>query len=865
MSAQPPIRTPDHRLRVFVSSTLEELAPERVAARAAVAKLRLAPVLFELGARPHPPRDLYQAYLEQSHVFVGIYWERYGWVAPGMDISGLEDEYNLSAGKPKLIYVKTPADEREPRLAELLDRIRSDESVSYKKFSSATELRRLIEDDVALLLAERFEGFQAAEIEAAEPLPAPARWPAPASPIIGRFSELEAVSDLLLRDEVRLVTLTGAGGIGKSRLALEIVERFGDKFKDGVSFVALSPITDWRLVESTIAQSLGLPEPKGRPIMEQLREHLHSKQTLLYVDNFEQVLPAAPVIAQLLAAAPGLKVMVTSRAVLNLRGEYEFQVPPLRLPDGGRMPPSQLDSYGAVRLFVERAQAANVSFRLDDKNAADVVEICTRLDGVPLAIELAAARVRVLPPRSLLERLRKSLDALGTGTRDLPERQQTLRRTIDWSYELLGEDEKRFFQRLAVFVRGATLDAIEAVCNLEGDLDAFDLVCSLVEKSLLVQQTMPSGSARFQQLGTVSQYARELLDESGDEPELRKRHGEHYARLVTEAEDELRGPNQVVWLDSLDAEFDNLRAALAWAEEQDDPEILLRITASAWSFWQIRGYLLESRRWVGKALGKSQGLETRDRAEVLRAAGRLVHSRGELDRARVLYEEALEVWAKLGDDKGVGLSLKDLGNLSIEHGEYENARTLYEQALALHRKVGNEVEVAATLNNLGVVGRLQQKWDDSIAELSESLRIFQQIGDQQGIARGKLNLGMAFLGGGDDDKAAELCRESLVLWRELGGKWDIIDCFEDLGSIAESRHDPALAARMYGAADALRETVGATPSPYERVLLDEYLNEAREALGDEAFESAWSEGRSMSFDDAIDYALAAFGPGPKAS
>jgi predicted ATPase len=819
--------------------------------------------LFELGARPHPPRDLYMAYLEQSHVFLGIYWERYGWVAPEMDISGLEDEYELATGKPKLIYVKSPAPDREGRLTGLLDRIRSDESVSYKKFSSAAELRRLIEDDVALLLAERFEGFSsaAAEVEGGEPLPAPARWPAPASAIIGRFSETEDVTELLLRDEVRLVTLTGAGGIGKSRLALEVVERLRDKFEDGVYFSALSPITDWRLVESTIAQSLGLPEPKGRPIMDQLKEHLNPKHALLYIDNFEQVLPAAPVIAQLLAASPGLKILVTSRAVLNLRGEYEFHVPPLRLPESDRIDVSQLESYGAVRLFVERAQAANLQFRLDDDNVKDVIEICNRLDGVPLAIELAAARIRVLPPRSLLERLSKSLDALGSGTRDLPERQQTLRRTIDWSLQLLTPEERRFFECVSVFVRGATLDAIEAVCNSDGDVDAFDLVSSLVEKSLLVQQTMPSGSARFYQLGTVRQYARELLDESGRAPQLRKLHAEFYVELVCEAEDEMRGPDQVTWVDSLEAEFDNIRAALAWGEEQGDPTVLLRLTAAAWSFWQIRGYLLESQRWVGKALGRSQGIESKPRAELLRAAGRLAHSRGDLDRARALYEDALELWAKLGDDKGVGLSLKDLGNLSIEHGEYDNARTLYEQSLSLHRKVGNDLEVAATLNNLGVVGRLQQNWEESIAELSESVRLFREIGDQQGIARGELNLGMAFLGAGDATKAAELCRESLILWRELGGKWDIIDCFEDLGSIAASREDSAGAARMYGAADALRENVGATPSPYEQVLLDEYLSKARATLGDEAFERAWNEGHSMSLDEAIDYALERFASG----
>ncbi|HEY7873649.1 MAG TPA: tetratricopeptide repeat protein [Actinomycetota bacterium] len=859
MSSQPPIRTPDHRLRVFVSSTLEELAPERTAARAAISKLRLAPILFELGARPHPPRDLYKAYLEQSHVFIGVYWERYGWVAPGMDISGLEDEYMLSAGKPKLIYVKDPAPDRQPRLKQLLDRIRSDESVSYKKFKSASELRRLIEDDVALLLAERFEGVDGASgVEGAEPLPAPARWPVPASPIIGRFSELEAVTELLLRDDVRLVTLTGAGGIGKSRLALELVERLRDKFEDGVSFVALSPITDWKIVELTVAQSLGLPEAKGRPVMDQLKEHLAGRHALLYIDNFEQVLPAAPMVSALLAAAPQLKVLVTSRAVLNLRGEYEYVVPPLKLPAPDNADLAQLDAYGAIKLFVERAQAANASFELGPDNVHAVVEICNRLDGVPLAIELAAARVRILPPQSLLDRLSKSLDALGTGTRDLPERQQTLRRTIDWSFELLDEDEKRFFARLAVFVRGQTLDAVEAVCNLEGDIDVFGLICSLVEKSLLVQQMMPSGEARFYQLGTVRQYALELLIESGERDELRRRHGEYYKDLALQAEKELRGPNQVIWVEALEAEYDNLRAALAWAEDQDDPELLLQLTASAWAFWQVRGHLSETARWASKALGKGQTSESRARAEVLRAAGRVAHSRGDLERGKALYEEALEVWAKIGDDSGVGMSLKDLGNLAIEHDEYENARTLYEQSLALHRRAGNRVEEAATLNNLGVVGRLQENWDAAVDELTQSLELFRQIGDQQGTARCLLNLGGAYLGSGDAHKAGVLSRESLVLWRELGGKWDIVDCFEDMGSIAARTDRPADAARLYGAGDALREIVGATPSPFEQALMDQHLDRAKEALGEDGFRKAWDEGRSMSFDDAVDYALEVF-------
>jgi hypothetical protein len=396
----PLIRTPDQRLRVFVSSTLKEMAPERKAVRDAVTRLRLVPVMFELGARPHPPRQLYRAYLAQSHVFVGLYWQSYGWVAPGEEVSGLEDEYLLSGTLPKLIYVKSPAPEREPRLAQMLARIREDDSASYKAFSTPTELRRLVENDLALLLSERFEAALPRESAPEGASPA-STLPAQPTPLVDREQEADAVGELLLRDGVRLVTVTGPGGIGKSRLALEVGARLGPSFVDGVRFVELASFTAPELVASTLAAALGLRVSGSRQPVEVVRSYLRDRRLLLVLDNFEQVTEAAPLVAELLAAAPGVEALVTSRTVLRLSGEHVFAVPPLSVPEAGAgREVGSLEQYGVVRLFVERARAAEPGFELTGENAEAVVDICRRLDGLPLAIELAAARVRLLPPRA---------------------------------------------------------------------------------------------------------------------------------------------------------------------------------------------------------------------------------------------------------------------------------------------------------------------------------------------------------------------------------------------------------------------------------------------------------------------------------
>ena len=447
----PAIRTPDQRVRVFVSSTLTELAAERAAARTAITRLHLTPIMFELGARPHAPRELYRAYLEQSEVFVGIYWQQYGWVAPGEEVSGLEDEYLLSGDKPKLIYMKAAA-ERQPRLTEMLARVEADDRASYKRFDNADDLAELLADDMAVLLTERF----ARPVPAAAPGRRPV--PVPLTPIVGREDEIAAVVALLRDPYVHLVTLIGPGGIGKTRLAIEVARRMstaGPADLDGVSFIDLAAVRDAAGWTEAVTAVLGIRPEGNRPVLEMLIDRLQGRRLLLVLDNVEQLVAAAADLATLLAACPDLTVLVTSRIVLRLRGEHEVALAPLPTPPAG--PQADAETVGrsaAVRLLVARARQVRLDFAVTSDNAAAVAELCRRLDGIPLALELAAAQLRLLTPATLLRRLGTGLDRsldLTASAVDAPDRQRTLRATIEWSYSLLGEAERALLARLSVF------------------------------------------------------------------------------------------------------------------------------------------------------------------------------------------------------------------------------------------------------------------------------------------------------------------------------------------------------------------------------------------------------------------------------
>jgi predicted ATPase len=859
------ILTPDQRLRVFVSSTLGELALERGSVRDGIAHLRLAPVMFELGARPHPPRELYRAYLAQSHVFVGIYWQSYGWVAPGEKTSGLEDEYLLSGILPKLIYVKSPAPEREPRLAALLAHIREDDRVSYKAFSTPTELRSLVENDLALLLTEHFQTTSAQQsVPERASLVGQGALPTPPTPLIGREQEIKAVTALLHRTGVRLVTLTGPGGIGKSRLALAVGAQLGSSFENGVRFVALASITDPELVTATLAKALGLRESGSQPPLEDLKSYLHTKRLLLILDNFEQVTEAAPLVAELLGAAPGIQVLVTSRTMLRLSGEYMFTVPPLSLPEPEAE--QEVESLGrseAVRLFVERAQAANPDFALNQENARDVAEICRRLDGLPLVIELAAARVRLLPPQSLLTRLESSLGFLTGGARDLPERQQTLRNTIAWSYGLLGKEV--LFAQLAVFSGGFDLQAVETICCLDGGssaesnqvLTSIEALSSLLDHSL-VRQEGRDGEPRFGMLETIREYALERLQSSAVWQATCDRHAEYYLVLAEAAEPELKGPNQLAWLKRLETDHDNLRAALTRFLSQDQIALAARLGWGLWMFWWLKRHINEGARWFEEMLTKSGSLPPYPRARVLSGLGMQVEVRGDESRAQVLFEQSLPLYREVKDKPGIAKATGMLGRLAMLRGDYATAETLLEESQTLYRELGDNWFLAIMLNFRGMIPLSQSDRSQAAHLFGEALRVSRIVGDTLPLLLSLYNLALSRRAEGKLTEATALVEEGLVLSDKAGDEASLGYYLEELAALAQLQGDSERAERLYGAADTLLETVGsvwlytyASNRFQHAIAVDEVHSTVEKA----ALEEVRAQGRAMGRARVMAYAL----------
>src|SRR5215217_6738040 len=600
--------------------------------------------------------------------------------------------------------------------------------------------------------------------------------PAQPTPLVGRERELREVCGLLSEKEVRLLTLTGPGGIGKTRLGLQVAAELLNEFEDGVFFVALAPITDPALVASAIAEALGVVEAGDQPLEEGLKGYLHGKELLLLLDNFEQVLGGAPLVGELLSACPKLKVLATSRSVLKVYGEQEYPVPPLELPHpGGLLPIDRLSQYEAVRLFIERAKAAKPDFSVTDENAPAVAEICMRLDGLPLAIELAAARIKLLTPSAMLQRLGSRLKLLGGGSRDLPERQRTLRGTIEWSFALLEEGEQVLFARLAVFSGGRTLEAIEAVCDAEGDLpmDALEGVSSLLDKSLLRQEEGPEGEPRFVMLETIHEYARERLEASGEAEETSRLHAEYFLALAEAAEPELSGADQLACLERLEAEHDNMRAALTWSLEKE-PETALRLAVALARFWEKSSYFSEGSRWLEAALGQSDRVDaaatdSATRAKLLSEAGTFAFFRTDFERAIVLHGEALELYRQVGDESGVAFALLCLGAQHMEKGDHERAAPFLEEALALSHRIGDKRNIAGTLHNLAEVERQRGNYERAKTLGMQSIALSREMEDKWQLAMVVGWLGLLAVWSGDDhDLAESSLEEALALDRELG-------------------------------------------------------------------------------------------------
>jgi predicted ATPase/class 3 adenylate cyclase len=687
--------------------------------------------------------------------------------------------------------------------------------------------------------------------------------PAQPTPLIGRGRELAEVRDLMRTEGVRVLTLTGPGGIGKTRLGLQLGAELLDEFEDGVFFVELATITDPTLVASAIAEPLGVMEAPDKPLEESLIGYLSAKELLLLLDNFEQVLGGAPLVGRLLSACPRLKVLATSRSVLKVYGEQEYSVPPLELPSPGRLPAiDRLSQYEAVRLFIERAKAARPNFSVTDENAPAVAEICARLDGLPLAIELAAARIKLLRPAAMLQRLGSRLKLLSGGSRDLPERQRTLRGTIEWSHALLQEGEQLLFARLAVFSGGRTLEAIEAVCDAQGDLpvDALEGVSSLLDKSLLRQEDGPEGEVRFVMLETIHEFARERLQASGEAEEVRRVHAEYFLGQAEEAEAHLSGEDQLAWLERVEAEHDNMRAALSWSLE-GEPETAHRLAGALARFWEKRCYFTEGSSWLEAAVRLSESVEaaTTDsatRAKLLSEAGTFAFFRTDFEHAIVLHGEALKLYRKLGDESNTAFALLCLGAQHMEKGDHERAAPFLEEALALSRTIGDKRNTAGTLHNLGEVERQRGNYEQAKALGMESMALLREIKDDWNLSMVVGWLGLLEVWSGDEPDLAEgFLKEALALERELGNWAYGAYCLESFAGLAGARGQRARAARLWGAAEALRTDIGAPLPPDARPLYEPSMAAARALLGEAAWETAFAQGKAMSAEEAAEYAL----------
>ena len=624
--------------------------------------------------------------------------------------------------------------------------------------------------------------------------------PASLSSFIGREHTQARVHTLLVSH--RLVTLVGAGGVGKTRLALAVAEGILDGYPDGVWLVELAPLADPMLVPGAAAQALRLHEEPGRPVLEALCGHCNGKRMLLVLDNCEHLLPACTALAgALLRAAPELRILATSREALGIAGERHYRVPSLSVPDPQHLPSPELaGSYEAMRLFVARAQERRDTFALSSTNARAVAEICARLDGIPLAIELAAARVSALGVEELASRLDDRFRLLTGGARDALPRQRTLRATLDWSYDLLTAQEQLVLDRLSVCAAGCTLAAAEVVCAGEGveGVEVLDLLGALVGKSLVQAEERDGGEVRHGLLETVRQYGQQRLAASGRAGAVRDRHLAHFLALAEEAEPALKGADQATWLDRLEAEHDNLRAALGWAQEAGATEVGLRLAGALWRFWLMRGHFHEGRTWLEGALAGAEGAAPNVRAEALQGAGVLAAEQGDYGRAAASFTGSLALRREMGDRRGSARTLSNLGIVAYEQGEYGRAAALHEEALALCRELGDKRGLALALGNLGLVVLEQGEYERAVALQEESLALDRELGDTHSIGVALCNLGWAVLEQGEYGRAAALFTESLALCRELGNTYGSATALSNLGLVALEQGE-------YGRATALHE------------------------------------------------------------
>jgi predicted ATPase len=812
MDAHPAsIRTPDQRIRVFLSSTLRELEPEREAARAAIESLRLAPVMFELGARPHPPRSLYRAYLAQSDIFVGLYWESYGWVAPDEEISGLEDEYRLSGGMPHLIYIKHPAPERDARLTELLNHIKRDDHSSYRGFSTPEELAELIVSDVATLLADRFDASRA---PSAAPAPESAlAIPAAYTSIVGRSGEREQLIEMLRTPGVRIITIVGPGGIGKSRLAIEVAETIAATGRE-VAFAILESVTSPDRVISMIARAVGVRETGDEKLETKLVTALSGRDMLLVVDNMEHLLDATADLVSLITQLPRLQLLVTSRSPLRVRAERTFELGPLEVPDVDASPTDAADS-SAVALFVERAMAITPAFDVSPASARDIAGIVRVLDGVPLAIELAAARTRTMSPREILQRLDSALSLLVGGARDLPERQRTVRSTIEWSVRMLDAPATGAFEALSVFSGPFSFEAAEFV--LEGGVDAYAAMEALIDASLLWQRER-DGERVFGMLVLVRAYARECAEREGSASataDARERWVSHYVSLARETPQRMRGAGELGWMRRLDAEAENLASVMRHLLDVGRLDEAAEYAWSLYLYLWIGGLLGVVRDWMAEILERAErdGIRLAPRTEAIalyytRAVAYWqepdLDVRPGLERSAALFDEA-------ADPFGASLARVSLalGHLTAPGApDVVTARAVLERSLDGFAEAGDAWGQAMAHVTLGRIDLAVNDMPGAAMHFDESYRLAASSGEMLGLVIAQHHRGWPKLYTGDIRGAEEDFAESLDTSLAMDHDEGIAYGLQGLTGVRAAQGDAEQTGVLLGAAQRVRRRTG---------------------------------------------------------
>jgi predicted ATPase len=845
------IRTPDQRLRVFVSSTLGELAAERVAVRAAIEQLRLVPVLFELGARPHPPRELYRAYLAQSQVFLGIYWQRYGWVAPGEELSGLEDEYRLGRSLPGLYYLKEPAPDRDPALVRLLDAIRDDDRASYRRFHTTEELTELVLQDLAVLLSERFELAGRLPETADQAVTSTTALPTPLASLVGRDRELSAIGDLLSAG-TRLVTLTGPGGIGKTRLALALAHEVAGRYPDGVHLVSLADVEEPSLVLPTLASRLGIRLTGSQEAGAAVAEHLAGRCCLLVLDNLEQVVEVAPELATVLERAPAVQVLATSRCPLGIVGEHEWRLDPLGLstPDAS---PSELATGSAVELFVERARAVDRAFSLHPGNVADVAELCRRLEGLPLAIELAAARIRLLPPAAMLRRLGDRLELLAGGA-DRPERHRTLRATIDWSIRLLAPRDRAVLARLSVFAGGCTLAAAEEVCDPEGERDVVEAVARLLDHGLLVvSEDREDDEPRVRMLETVRLVAADELERRDETERFRRRHLAWFAALADRAQPHLCGPEQCRWLARMDPERANLRLAARRGLELGEHATVLELGWDLYVYYHVRGAHQEPEAWVTAAAGGQ--LDRRQQAIARTAAAISALWRGDVGRARAGLETTVPEFTASAMPFELAVAEMTLASCALAEGDAAGAAQLAGAAADRFATIGHDWGVGSSDLVRGAAAAAMGDRPAAATALERALAVGRRIDNATIRALASLGLGELAVAGGDPAGAWRGTLDAVGPIVEVRDLAAVAGVLELTAELAFQRGERELAGIALAAADRTRERTDLARPPTarsrEHLEHDEVVARAHDhATSGDPFEVLQGTVRALSRSDA---------------